>query len=342
MSASIDPRATDGVSRAGLATTPGSKRSAARALALAWTAALLLGLLGLAAFVPVFARLLESWRVSAHAAAHHVSILGQRLSYPAANAGAVTVLGLALLGGIVMAIALWAIGSELRAARRLVHRLAQLHPVPRDDVLVIDDERPECFCAGLLRPRIYITTGALARLDAPALEAVLVHEHQHARRRDPLRLAASRVLARCLFFLPAVRELRRGQQLLAEVSADESAVNAAAGDRSALARAMLSFTDASGSSGPDPARVDHLLGEPTGWRFPALTCTAALALLALVVTLAILVGREAAGSATLDPPFLSAQPCIVMLALIPCAAALVARRVGRVLLRPSRTRTPLG
>jgi hypothetical protein len=62
-------------------------------------------------------------------------------------------------------------------------------------------------------------------------------------------------------------------------------------------------------------------------------CTAALALLALVVTLAVLVGREAAGSATLEPPFLSAQPCIVVLALIPCAAGLIALRVGRAVRR---------
>ncbi len=55
---------------------------------------------------------------------------------------------------------------------------------------------------------------------------------------------------------------------------------------------------------------------------------AALALLAVAVTLAILVGKEAAGSATLDPPFLSGQPCVVMLALIPCAAALIGVGAG--------------
>ena len=168
---------------------------------------------------------------------------------------------------------------------------------------------------------------------------MLVHERQHARRRDPLRLAANRVLARCLFFLPALRELRRGQQLLAEVSADETAVRAAGGDRSALARAMLSLTEvreAGGSSGVDPARVDYLLGEVPSWRFPALMCTAALALLALVVMLAVLVGREAGGSATLEPPFLSAQPCVVILALIPCAAVLIAMRLGQVLRRAGR------
>ena len=151
--------------------------------------------------------------------------------------------------------------------------------------------------------------------------------------RDPLRLAASRVITRSMFFLPAIRELRRGQQVLVEMSADESAVSDAAGDRSAIARAMLSFSEAhqaGGSSGVDPARVDYLLGESPSWRFPALMCSAALALLALLVTIAILVGGEAAGSATLDPPFLSAQPCVVLLALIPCGIALIAARLGRI------------
>ncbi|OAI39439.1 hypothetical protein AYO39_02880 [Actinobacteria bacterium SCGC AG-212-D09] len=339
MSASMESRAADGAPRTGLATPQRPDRSAARAHALAWAAALLLGLLGLAAFVPVFARLLESWRVSAHAVAHHVSIFGQTLSYPAANAGAIIVLALALLGAIVTTVALFAIGGELRAARRLARRLAQLDPAPRDGMFVITDERPEAFCAGLLRPRVYVTTGALGRLDAAALAAVFVHEREHARRRDPLRLATSRVIARSLFFLPGIRELRRGQMMLAEMSADERAVSAAAGDRSAVARAMLTFSDdaeSGASAGVDPARVDYLLGGAPRWRFPALMCAAALALLAIVVTSAILVGREAAGSATLDPPLLSAQPCIVMLALISCAAGLVAVRTGRVLRRPER------
>jgi hypothetical protein len=108
---------------------------------------------------------------------------------------------------------------------------------------------------------------------------------------------------------------------------------------------MLSFSDASepgGSSGIDPARVDYLLGEAPGWRFPALMCMAAVAGLTIVLTLAILVGREAAGSATLAPPFLSVQPCIVMLALIPCAVGIIAfaglGRIARQRGRPAAQR----
>jgi beta-lactamase regulating signal transducer with metallopeptidase domain len=295
-------------------------RPAARAFRLFWRAGLGLGLLGLASFVPVFARVIETWRVSPHAASHHVSLFGQRLSYPAANAGAVVVLALSLLGGVVVAIALSAVVNEVKSARRLSRWLARLDPALEDGVFVIDDERPESFCAGLLRPRVYITTGALSQLDEAARDAVLAHERHHARSRDPLRLAATRVFARSLFFLPAVRELRERQQILAEISADESAVGAAADGRPALARAMLSFSEGPAvgtSSGISPVRVDHLLGEQPDWRFPLLTCAVAALLLGLLVTLSILAGREATGSATLAPPFLSAQPCIVTLALIP-------------------------
>jgi Zn-dependent protease with chaperone function len=326
MTASIDTRPADAGQTAG----SWLQRPLGRASARASRAGVLLALLGVASFIPVLVRLLESWRFSSHATSHHVAILGQRLSYPAANVGAVIVLALAVLGGIVTAIALFGAARELSAARRLARGLAQLRPDPHDGVLVIEDEHADAFCAGLFRPRVYITTGALAKLDEQSLNAVLVHERHHARRRDPLRLAAGRVMARSLFFLPGVRELRQGQQMLTEVSADESALAAASGDRSVLARAMLSFGDGAGSSSRiDPVRVEYLLGDSPSWRFPGLMCAAAVALLALVATLAILVAREAAGSATLATPFLSAQPCVVMLALIPCAVGLGAARLGR-------------
>jgi Peptidase family M48 len=318
--------------RTGAASPPAPNRPAAIAAGRVTRAEVLLGVLGFASFGFVFLRLFETWRVSPHRVTHHVTILGQPLSYPVANAAAVIIVVLALLGAVVTARALLGAARELAAARRFERRLAaQRRPHP-GGALVIDDDRPHAFCAGLLRPRVYVTSGALAILDEPALGAVLTHERHHARRRDPLRLATSRILARAMFFLPAARELGLRQQALAEMSADESAINAAPGNRSALARAMLSFTDSGeggDSVGIDPARVDHLLGGPPSWRFPVVMCLAALGLLALVVVTAVLLGREAAGSATLAPPFLSAQPCVVVLAIIPAAVGLVAVRLLR-------------
>jgi hypothetical protein len=349
------PRRQYEISTATLAAGPGSagglssgqSRPAATAAARISRASLGLGCLGLAAALLVVARLLEAWRVTPAAGAHRIMILGQRLSYPVANLDAIVVVVLAALGVVVTVRALTGAVREARASTRF-HRIlsaAQPDALPSaPGAFVIADEQPRAFCAGLLRPQVYVSTGAVALLDDDALRAVLAHERHHVRRRDPLRLAAGRVLAHALFFLPGLRDLVTRQQALAELGADESAVNAAPANRSALARAMLSFADVpakDASAGIDPARVDYLLGEPPSWRFPALLCLAAACVLALVVTVAVLVGQEASGAATLAPPFLSKQPCVVILAAMPVVLGVLAAAYRRSFrLRPAPSAAP--
>lgn len=308
-----------------------SAQPAAIAAARVSRAGLLLGSLGLVSALFVVVRLFETWRVTPDTS-NRISILGQTLSYPAANVDALVVLFLAILGLVVTTMTAVGAARELAAARRFGRRIADVAPLRRGDALVIHDERPRAFCAGLFRPQVYVSSGAVAMLDELALDAVLVHERHHARRRDPFRHAAGRVLARALFFLPGLRELVRRQQALAELSADESAINASPANRSALARAMLSFSDASEpghSVGIDPARVDYLLGEPLSWRFPARLCLASASVIALLVAVAVLAGRVAVGSATLAVPFLSSQPCVLVLAMIPAVLGSIAVRAGR-------------
>src|SRR3984885_12196247 len=297
----------------------GQDRPAAIAAARVFRASLVLGGLGLASAIFVLARLFESWRFTPHAASHQILILGQRLSYPAANIDAVVIVLLAVLGSVVTARALTGALREVRASRRFQRLLVQSEPRPLHGALLIADPQPLAFCAGLLRPRVYVSSGAVAILDEEALGAVLAHERHHARRRDPLRLAAGRVLAEALFFLPGLAALVERQQAPAELSADESAGTVAPANRPALAHAMLSFSDPPGSSrgGIDPARVDYLLGDPPSWRFPLILCVGAASVLLLLVAVAVLAGRVASGSATLALPFLSHQPCIVVLAAIP-------------------------
>ncbi len=326
------------VGRSGLRAGPSRSgdsgdRPAASAAARVFGAGLGLGALGLACSVFVLVRLVESWHVTPRSISHHVTILGQRLSYPTANIDAVVVLLLAVLALIATARAARRAAREAIAATRLCARLRRACCDQHGGALVVEDSRPLAFCAGLLRPRIYLSTATLALLDERALNAVLDHERHHARRRDPLRLAAGRILGESLFFVPGLRELARRQQALAELSADESAVHAAAGNRSALASAMLSFADGASESdriGFEPARVDYLLGEPPDWRFPAALCLVAAAVIVLLLAVAFLAGRVATGSATLAPPFLSRQPCIVALAILPALPALrAACRVRR-------------
>src|SRR5205085_12231525 len=107
--------------------------------------------------------------------------------------------------------------------------------------LVVDDDRPLAFCTGYLSPRVYVSRGALAQTSAEELRAVLAHEAEHRRRRDPLRQACARVLCEALFFLPVLEALGDRSAALAELLADDAAVEACAGDPAPLAAAMLLF-----------------------------------------------------------------------------------------------------
>lgn len=90
---------------------------------------------------------------------------------------------------------------------------------------------------GLVRPRILVSTGLTAELGAAEITAVLAHEREHLRHRDPLRLLAARLLAQWGWYLPAGRWLARRHALRRELSADRAAAGSAG--RAVLAAALL-------------------------------------------------------------------------------------------------------
>jgi hypothetical protein len=303
-------------------------------------ASLALGALGLAAAVLVVARMAARWRVTPAGASHHITVFGLRLSYPSANFAAVVILVLAAIGLIVLLSATVAAIKQAVAAHRFERTLAGRVVATHGRALVFEDSRAQAFCAGLLRPRVYISTAAVALLDREALAAVLEHEQHHARRRDPLRLAAGRVMSRSIFFVPGLAALVHRAASLSELSADETACSAAPENRGALARAMLAFdglSDDTPAAGIDSARVDHLLGHGPEWRFPVAMMTLGLASVTVLGAVVLLAGRVATGSATLGLPVLSRQPCVVVLSVIPAALALGGARYGRRMLRTRAT-----
>jgi Zn-dependent protease with chaperone function len=135
------------------------------------------------------------------------------------------------------------------------------------------DSRPQAFCAGLLRPRIYVTTGLQRHLHGPELDAVLVHEGEHARRRDPLRRAFGHGAAEVFFFVPLVWWLAKHERENAEMRADRLAMRRVG--RIALAAALLVLGDRDGSgavaafAGEAQLRVAQILGDPLPQRRPA-------------------------------------------------------------------------
>jgi hypothetical protein len=303
---------------------------------------LALGAAGLAGCALVLAVGVGSVHVQP-AGAHRVDVAGVRFTYPAINLAAGAVLALGVLGAAVLIVTLGAAWRQVRAHRRVVRALPVTGRLSDDPaVCVIDAPAPMAFCAGWLRPRIYVSSGALARLSASELRAVLAHEQHHRVRRDPLRLAVSRVLCQALFFLPVLRPLHDRYGDVAELTADAAALEATDGATGPLASAMLVFaaTGSGGVVGLSPDRVDSLLGRPSAWRLPWILLVAGLMTIAAGLALAWRASGTASVDATFKLPIVSSQPCLLVLALMPIVACLAGVLSRSAALRPG-SRAPV-
>lgn len=132
------------------------------------------------------------------------------------------------------------IRSLRRAAVILPPRLESLFRKYQlgQQVTVFEETRPAAFTAGLIAPRIFVSTGLLQLLDEDELEAVLLHERSHLRHKDPAYLLLGRALSVACPFAPAVRELARRHQAAVELAADEE-VAATQGQTLGLSSAIL-------------------------------------------------------------------------------------------------------
>jgi Zn-dependent protease with chaperone function len=219
----------------------------------------------------------------------------------------VAVLVVAALGGIAWAVrAAWlatAAAREIAALPRGPNPAPLVAAIGRSgvgEVVCLEGPAASAFCAGLLRPRVYVTAGMVAALGDEELAAVLVHEAEHARRRDPLRRLAARAAADVLFWLPLVGwwSWRRLEQ--AELAADRAAIDRLG--RTPLARALRATSPAAPAvgarfDGAGSARVSQLLGDDPPRRHPPLAaCLLSLLGLILAVSLAMCVGQGLASA----------------------------------------------
>jgi hypothetical protein len=145
---------------------------------------------------------------------------------------------LAAAGGLALSLSLvWAmarVAQATLAVRRLIRRPLGRGP---EGSVIVGGEDVVLAVAGLTRPTLVVSAGALARLDDAELSAAIAHERAHIRRRHRFVLLFAelcRVLGRPLpGTAHAVRELR----FQLERDADRSAVRDRA-DRLALASAI--------------------------------------------------------------------------------------------------------
>jgi hypothetical protein len=215
---------------------------------------------------------------------------------------------------------------QLRAGRRLRSRLVPVDTIDVDGstVTVVDDEHPEAFCMGYLRPTICVSTRALELLSENELKAVIAHERYHIAQRDPLRVLLGHVAAEALVFIPALPRLLQRYLALAELAADEAAVNHAG--TQPLASALLSFGEHRTSAavvGIAPERVDHLGGEPARWRFSASWIALWMFISAGVFALAV-IGAMLVQGRSLTAMSMLLQACFVGMIGMPLLAGLLA------------------
>ena len=193
------------------------------------------------------------------------------------------------LGLVVVALAfISAGGGTLKAIRVLRHTGSVLERAPLVStaptrlvrgaavagvghaLVYVEDARPYAFTAGLLRPRIWVSSALVRHLRARELAAVLAHEARHRERRDPLRLLAARVLRATLFAAPWMRVIVERFEVAIELDADQAAMRICG--RSALASALLRLSPSSvpftprnaaiGAWTASQARIQQLDGAP--------------------------------------------------------------------------------
>ncbi len=105
---------------------------------------------------------------------------------------------------------------------------------------------PVAFTAGLLMPRVYLTQAAVELLTVQEQDIVLSHEHEHIRKKDPLRYL---LLTFCEYWLPGARDIRRQWQRRVEIECDQASVKVGfAADR--VASTILKFERAKATGCP--------------------------------------------------------------------------------------------
>ena len=214
-------------------------------------------------------------------------------------------LGMFALGSMI-ALAVRAAGLAREGARAVavlpraelpadVHRMARAAGIRR--LSGLDGADCTAFCAGLLRPTVHLTTGAVHRLTLRELEAVLVHESTHAHRRDPLRRLIIRAAADVWPFLPVLGWWARHRMERAELIADRAALARTGAE--AVAGALWAAAGGRPDAPPHgstfdaavQARLDQLFGEEPPCPRPAVfTVAASIAGLLGMIALTLVLG----------------------------------------------------
>lgn len=137
---------------------------------------------------------------------------------------------------------------------------------------------PIAFCAGAFQPGILVSEGLVNRLASDELDAVLLHEAEHARTFEPLVRAAHESASAVFFYVPLVRWWSQRRLEDSELRADRAALERLGPRPVAAALWALGRSAAiqgvAGFGGVAELRVAQLLGDALPTRAPGLALVA--------------------------------------------------------------------
>ena len=186
-----------------------------------------------------------------------------------------------------------------RARRRRRAHIDVLRMCARPDpdlgVFVLDHPDPACYCLPGRPGMIVITDGALGRLSANQLQAVLEHERAHLAGRHHLVVALAFAVRRTVPRVPLLSYAERETRRLVELIADDAAARHSGAPTVAAALAVIGVGHVPGGgaegsilaigSSPTVARVSRLMGAKRALegRMRALSILAATAAVAVPI-----------------------------------------------------------
>lgn len=130
--------------------------------------------------------------------------------------------------------------------QRLVDHFAGQHGLPRLCLQLLHQDRPLALLYGMRSPTMLLSTWMVAHLDQEELEAVLMHELVHVRRRDYLFNWLALLLRDAFFYLPTSRFAYRQLRYEKELASDDLVAQATKRPlalASALTKVWLSLVD---------------------------------------------------------------------------------------------------
>lgn len=234
-------------------------------------------------------------------------ILTTHLGFDGHRLGGVVVLLPAALVAASLLSAAWGLGRATRSVRRLLGEAMIGGP---QGSVIVSEQDVVLAAAGIGRPRVVVSTGALLALDDDELAAGLAHEQAHIARQHRWILLYAEACRGLSIFFPGARQASR--QLSHHLERDADAWALRRHDRLALAGAICKATTGASStvafarlSGDVGARqrVEELIASQralsSGRLFGLRACAAGVTTLALglALTLPVAVAQASASGA---------------------------------------------